>query len=414
MKIIPVLKQTFKEFGEDKAPRLAAALAYYTAFSLAPILIIAIAVAGLVFGQEAVRAQVVEQISGLAGAEGAQMVEAMVSAREDTGTNTIAAVVGIGALLFGAGGVFLQLQDAMNTMWEVAPRPDRGVMGIIKDRIFSFAMVLSVGFLLLVTLVISAALSAVEGYVVGLLPQYQLIMQIVSYLISFGVVTLIFALVFKYVPDAEIAWRDVWLGAAATAVLFMVGQLAIGIYLGNTDFTAQFGAAGALLVILLWIYYSAMISFFGAEFTQVYANMHGSRVRAAENAVPVTREARLREGIPVKEDVEEAGRTGKSVEESGRMGKPAGEAGMVPVTGAARLEGYQEGKVPDQEQMIAKRTNPWSKPPALDPNPLRRSSVERPEERSLRAFSAITMLLTGITGGFVMSKLGSKKERKRK
>jgi membrane protein len=405
MNIVNLLKQTFKEFGEDKAPRLAAALAYYTAFSLAPILVIAIAVAGLFLDQAAVREQVIGQISSLAGEQGAGMIQTMVDARQDTGSNTLATVLGLAALLFGAGGVFLQLQDALNTMWDVAPRPDRGVMGIIKDRVFSFAMVLAVGFLLLVSLVVSAALSALELYMLGLLPQYQLIMQILSYLVSFAIVTLIFALVFKFVPDAEIEWRDVWLGAAVTALLFMVGQIAIGLYIGNTDFTNQFGAAGALIVILLWVYYSAMISFFGAEFTQVYANMYGSRVTPAENAVPMTREARLRQGIPHKDELDAAARSGRSVEEAG--------VGIVPVTGTARLEGYEEGKVPPAER-IHMRTNPWSQPPALDPNPLRRSSVERPEERSLRAFSAITMLLTGITGGLMMGRLGKGGRNKKK
>jgi membrane protein len=392
MNIVELLKQTFREFGEDKAPRLAAALAYYTAFSIAPILVIAIAVAGLFFDQASVRAQVLDQVSALAGAEGSGMIESMVEAREDTGTNILAAVVGIGALLFGAGGVFLQLQDSMNTMWEVAPRPDRGIMGMIRVRVFSFAMVMAVGFLLLVSLVISAALAALEGYVIGLLPEFELIMQIISYIVTFVIVTLIFALIFKYVPDAEIEWRDVWLGAAVTGLLFLIGQVAIGLYLGNTDLASQFGAAGALLVILLWVYYSAMISFFGAEFTQVYANMYGSRVRPAEHAILLTREARARQGIPQKEDLEEAARSGKSVE----------EAGMVPLTGR-----QEDGEIRNLDPgSVSVKPDPFAQPPAAEQaGHLSRSTVERPADLSLRAFSSIIILLVGVTGGFLMGRL---------
>jgi membrane protein len=398
MNVVKLLKQTIKEFGEDKAPRLAAALAYYTAFSLAPILVIAIAVAGLVFGQEAVRAQVLEQVGMLAGAEGAGMIESMVEARQDTGTNVLAAAIGIGALLFGAGGVFLQLQDAMNTMWEVTPKPDRGFLAMIKERIFSFAMVLAVGFLLLVSLVISAALASLEGYVVGLLPEYELIMQIVSYIITFVLITLIFALIFKYVPDAVIEWRDVWLGAAVTGFLFLVGQIAISLYLGNTDFTAQFGAAGAVLVILLWVYYSAMISFFGAEFTQVYANKYGSRVQPAENALPLTREARARQGIPQREDLEEAGRSGKSAE----------EAGMVPLTGT---EDQDEQKKLGTKTIIMKH-GAFEEAPSTDMHHLPRKEMDLPQERSYKAFSALVLLVTGVTGGFVMGRLAKRKSKK--
>jgi membrane protein len=397
MDIAKLLKQTFKEFGEDKAPRLAAALAYYTAFSLAPILVIAIAVAGLVFDQATVREQVLDQVGALAGTQGADMIGSMVEAREDTGSNVLAAAIGIGALLFGAGGVFLQLQDSMNTMWDVAPRPDRGILGMIKERIFSFAVVLAVGFMLLVSLVISAGLAALEGYVVGLLPEYELIMQIVSYIVTFGIVTLIFALIFKYVPDAEIGWRDVWLGAAVTGFLFLAGQIAIGLYLGNTDFTGQFGAAGALVVVLLWVYYSAMISFFGAEFTQVYANMYGSQVQPAENALPLTRDARARQGIPQQEDLEEAASLGKSVE----------EVGMAPMTGK---EGEENTGTLYPTSAKMKR-DPWAQAPSADKENLPHARLDRPEERSLRAFSAVAVLLTGITGGFVMGRLGKRRGR---
>ena len=303
-----LLRKTLTEWQEDKAPRLAAALAYYTAFSLAPILVIAIAVVGLVFDRQAAREQVVRQINSLAGPQGAELIDTMLNAAQDMGENMLATVFGVLALIFGASGVFGQLQDALNTMWEVAPRPQKGILGFIKKRFFSFTMVVGVGFLLLVSLTISAALSALSEWSVGLIPELEVVMQVINFVVSFLVITLLFALVFKYVPDAEIAWRDVWLGAGVTALLFTIGKLLIGLYLGNTDVTEGFGAAGALVVILLWVYYSAQISFFGAEFTQVYANAYGSRVVPDEDAVSLSEQARLQQGMPREEQVRVAER----------------------------------------------------------------------------------------------------------
>jgi membrane protein len=303
-----LLRKTLTEWQEDKAPRLAAALAYYTAFSLAPILVIAIAVVGLVFDRQAAREQVVRQINSLAGPQGAELIDTMLNAAQDMGENMLATVFGVLALIFGASGVFGQLQDALNTMWEVAPKPQKGILGFIKKRFFSFTMVVGVGFLLLVSLAISAALSALSEWSVGLVPELEVVMQVINFVVSFLVITLLFALVFKYVPDAEIAWRDVWLGAGVTALLFTIGKLLIGLYLGNTDVTEGFGAAGALVVILLWVYYSAQISFFGAEFTQVYANAYGSRVVPDEDAVSLSEQARLKQGMPREEQVRVAER----------------------------------------------------------------------------------------------------------
>ena len=321
-KVFNLLKQTFKEWSEDKAPRLAAALSYYTIFSLAPLLVIAIAIASLVLDQAEVQTRLLDQIGNLTGAEGAGMIETMIAGQQDQGTDVIASVLGIAALLFGATGVVVQLQDALNTIWDVAPKPDRGLMGVIKDRFFSFAMVLGVGFLLLVSLVVSTALSALGDSLTGLLPGYEILLQVLSFLVSFGFITLLFALIFKYVPDAEIAWRDIWLGAAVTALLFTIGEWAIGFYLGNTDVASAYGAAGSLIILLLWVYYSAQILFFGAEFTQVYANQYGSRVVPADDAVPLTEEARIAQGMPRKETVEAASVEGTSVEEAQRTVGP--------------------------------------------------------------------------------------------
>jgi membrane protein len=300
-----VIKDTFSEWSEDKAPRLSAALAYYTAFSLAPILVIVIAIVGLVLDRGTVQESVIQQVGGLAGSGGADLIRTMLEASQDFDSNLMAMIIGIAALIFGATGVFGALQDALNTMWEVASKPKQGILGFIKSRFFSFAMVIVVGFLLLVSLVISAALVALNEWSLALLPGFEVVFQILNVITSFLAITLLFALLFKYVPDAEIKWRDVWFGAVITALLFSIGKQAIGLYLGNSDPGSKFGGAGALVIILLWVYYSAMILFLGAEFTQVYTNTFGSKVVPAKDAVRLTEEMRTQQGIPHKEQLQE-------------------------------------------------------------------------------------------------------------
>lgn len=310
-----LLKQTYSDWSEDKAPRLGAALAYYTIFSLSPLLVVAIAIAGLVFGQEAAQGQIVGQIRGLVGDEGAQAIQDMIRNASRPGAGIVATVIGAVTLLLGAAGVFGQLKDSLNTIWEVEPKPGRGVPGFIKERFFSFTLVLGTGFLLLVSLVISAALSAVGEYMAGLLPGGEAVWQVVNLAVSFLVITLLFALLFKYLPDVKIAWGDVWIGAAATALLFTLGRSLLGLYLGRGTIGSAYGAAGSLVIVLLWVYYSAQILFFGAEFTQVYANRYGSRVVPEAGAVPLTEEARAQQGIPSRGATRRSGRPA-----------PAGEA----------------------------------------------------------------------------------------
>src|SRR5581483_4191365 len=209
-----------------------------------------------------------------------------------------ATVVGIVTLLLGASGVFGQLQDALNTVWEVEPKPGRGIWGLIKDRFLSLTMVFGTGFLLLVSLVITAAVSAAGGTLRGLGPGLEAIAHVVVEIVSFAVVTLLFALIYKFLPDAKIAWRDVWVGAVATAVLFVIGKFAIGLYLGHASIGSAYGAAGSFVVVLVWTYYSAQILLFGAELTQVYANRSGSHVEPARDAVKITPEKRAEEGMP--------------------------------------------------------------------------------------------------------------------
>jgi membrane protein len=304
-KLKVLVKQTFKEFGEDKVTRLAAALSYFTVFSLAPLLVIVIAVAGFFFGEAAVQGRVVGQIEDLIGTQGAQMIETMIASTRDTGGGIAATAISVFLLLFGASGVFAQLQDAMNTIWEVQPKPNQGFVGVIKTRFLSFTMILGIAFLLLVSLVLSAAMSALGDLVIGLFPGANIVMAVVNILVSFLIVTLLFAMIYKILPDVEIAWSDVWLGAAVTALLFTVGKELIGLYLGRAAVGSTYGAAGSLVIILLWVFYSAQILFLGAEFTQVYANRHGSRIQPTGNAIRIDEEARIKQGIPHRETVEQ-------------------------------------------------------------------------------------------------------------
>jgi membrane protein len=286
-----LVTQSFKQWREVNASRLSAALAYYTIFSIPPLLIIAIAIAAQLFDRAAVQQQVVNQIGGLVGEAGAEVVESILENSREPGETAVAAIISVITLLLGASGVFGELQNALNTIWDVKAKPGRGIWGTIKDRFFSFTMVLGVGFLLLVSLIISAALTAVNEFISGVLPDLVILAQVVNFLVSFGVITVLFGLIFKVVPDVKIAWRDVWVGALVTAFLFTVGKFAIGLYLGNSAPGSTYGAAGSLIVLLLWVYYSAQILFLGAEFTQVYANKYGSRIVADENAVPISPEA---------------------------------------------------------------------------------------------------------------------------
>jgi len=265
-----LLKVTFGEWRQHKAPRLGAALAYYTVFSLAPLLIITIAVAGLAFGQEAARGQVVEQFRSLVGEESAGLIETMIASARRPAASIPAAIIGIATLLLGALGVFGQLQDALNTIWEATPQPGRGWRGLLRGRLVSFALVLAVGFLLLASLAVSAGLAALGEYFGGLLTGSEWTLELVNSLISLAVITLLFALIFKVLPDVSLNWRDVWPGAALTALLFTLGKFLIGLYLGRSASGSAYGAAGALIVLLVWIYYSAQLLLFGAEFTRVY------------------------------------------------------------------------------------------------------------------------------------------------
>jgi len=284
--VVTLLKETVAEWSEDKVPLWAAALAYYTIFSLAPLLLIAITIAGLAFGEEAARGEIVGQIRGLVGQEGAEAIQGMIqNVNRPNSGGTLATIIGVVTLLFGASGVFGQLQDALNTIWGVKPKPGRGIASFIQTRFLSFAMVLVIGFLLLVSLVLSAALAAITTFFSHFLPTFVALGQLLNFVLSFGFITLLFAAIYKFLPDVNVAWKDLWIGAATTSLLFNIGKFLIGLYLGNSGASSAYGAAGSLVILLLWVFYSAQIILFGAEFTQVFAKHRGSEITPSDHAV---------------------------------------------------------------------------------------------------------------------------------
>jgi membrane protein len=297
MGIWSLLAATFNDWYDDRAQRMGAALAYYTVFALSPGVVLIVAVAGLGFGTDTAQRQFVEQIGYLLGAEGASAIEAMIVSARRQAVGSTAAVLAAGTLLFGLWGVFGELQDALNTIWGVAPKPGRSFLNMVKDRFLSFAMVTGIGFLLLVSLAVSAWLAAAGQFFSYLLPAPEAVLKAMDVSVSFAVITVLFALTFKLLPDVDVAWRDVWLGAAVTSLLFVAGKSLIGLYLGKSSIGSVYGAAGSLVVILVWVYYSSQIVIFGAEFTKVWARRHGAGAVVEPTAVPLTREAKREQGI---------------------------------------------------------------------------------------------------------------------
>jgi membrane protein len=279
-----LLKDAWADFLEDKAPQLGAALAYYTVFSLAPLLVIVLAVAGMAFGPDAVQKQLDTQLQGFLGEEGAKGVQAMVAVANEPKSGTVAVVIGVVAMIFGATGVFIQMQDSLNTIWEVPSKAGSGIWGFIKSRLLSFGIVLAICFLLLVTMVVSAFLAAMSTAYKDYIPGPDVVAHVLDILVSLLLVSGLFAIIFKYLPDVRIAWRDVWVGSLVTGVLFVIGKYAIGLYLGTASIGSSYGAAGTLVIVLLWAYYSSQIFFFGAELTQAYARQRGSHFGESEVA----------------------------------------------------------------------------------------------------------------------------------
>jgi membrane protein len=293
-----VAKQTASDWLDDDASRLAASLAFYTLLSLAPLVIIAVAVAGMVLGPEAARGQIAAELSSVVGRDAATGIQSVVASAQSKASGTVGTIIGVVTLFVGASGVFGELQFALNSIWEVRARPGRGLWGEVKDRFFSFTMVLGVAFLLLVSLLLSALLSAIGHSFSSRLPGGELVWQICNFGFSLAMITGLFALIFKYVPDVEIAWADVWAGAGVTALLFTIGKSLLGIYLGKASIGSSYGAAGSLVVLVVWVYYSAQILFLGAEFTQVQARLRGRKIRPSKKAIAFVRDSGLGEARP--------------------------------------------------------------------------------------------------------------------
>jgi membrane protein len=282
--IWPAAKDAGLQWVAHKDARIGAALSYYSVFSIGPLILIAVAIAGLVFGREAVQGQVTDALGGLLGGSGAQAINGMLASAEHPREGIIATVFGIAALIAAAIGVVVQLKDAFNTVWEVKQTPGTGLWGFVRTYVLSFAAVLALGFLLMVSMVLTAGLAAFGKYVGSMLPEAAL--QVAAFGVSFVVIALLFALMFKWMPDASVHWRDVWLGAIITAALFEIGKTLIGLYIGKQGLESTYGAASSLVVVLIWVYYSAQIVLLGAEFTHSQAKLAGHVDEPAAPANP--------------------------------------------------------------------------------------------------------------------------------
>lgn len=287
-----LLSTTWNEWNTDNATRLGAALAYYTVLSVAPLLIVAITIAGFLLGEEAARGQIYEQIYGLVGSQGAEAIQTLIQGASRETTGLIASLLGFLALLWGASSVTGELRSSLNLIWNVPTKGDEGIRGIIKEKSYAMVAVLGCGFLLLVSLIVSAALAAAEKFISQMLPLPPALLEGMNSIVSLAIITGIFALLFKLLPDIEVRWSDVLLGSLVTAILFTAGKFLIGMYLGKASFGSTYGAAGSLVIVLVWVYYSAQIFFLGAEFTQVYAREFGSNPNTITPKVP-SAQARL-------------------------------------------------------------------------------------------------------------------------
>ena len=275
-----ILKDAFNGFLDDNAMRLGASLSYYTLFSLAPMLLIIISLGGIFFGKEAVQGQVYGQINGLIGSDAAKQVQEILKNAQSSGQSLWAAAVGVITLVIGATGTFAEMQDAINVIWGLKPKPKNGITKYLMTRFLSFSLIISLGFLLLVSLVVNAVLNTFSQKVESLFSDATIyIFWAINLLVVWGVISLLFTVIFKVLPDGKIKWRDAFVGAGFTSLLFMIGKYAIGLYLGNSSVGTTYGAAGSLVIILLWVYYSALLLYFGAEFTKAYTNFYGRSIQ---------------------------------------------------------------------------------------------------------------------------------------
>ncbi len=285
-----LVKSAASSWIDDYAPSMGAALSYYTLFSIAPLLLIVISIAGLIFGQDAARGEIFGQLQGLMGAESALAIQGLLSSVSQPGKSVAATVIGIVMVLVGATTVFSELQDAMDRIWRAPARPKTsGIMSLLRSRLLAFGIIFGIGFLLIVSLVLSAALAALAKWWSPLFGAWQTVAEAINFLLSFILITIAFAMIYKVIPRVRVKWNDVWIGAVVTALLFTIGKFLIGLYIGKTGVASGFGAAGSLVVVLIWVYYSAQIFLLGAEFTWVYAHTLGSCKKEPEpGEAPVT------------------------------------------------------------------------------------------------------------------------------
>lgn len=280
-----LVKKSVLAWVDDYAPSMGAAISYYTVFSIAPLMIIVIAVAGFVWGQEAVRGEIIGQLSDLIGQEGAAGVQALIESADKPAKGLVATIISIGVLIVGATTVFAELQSALDRIWKAPQAPQvSGIWATLRSRLLSLGFILGLGFLILVSLISSAAIAAIGSWARGILPGWETMLYIINTAFSLGVTTVLFAMIYKIMPQVKVSWRDVWVGASVTALLFELGKLLISLYIGKSSVTSSFAAAGSLVVLLIWVYYSAQIFLLGAEFTWAYANDHGSLSKEANGS----------------------------------------------------------------------------------------------------------------------------------
>ncbi|HQZ25476.1 MAG TPA: YihY/virulence factor BrkB family protein [Flavobacterium sp.] len=283
-----LLKKTFQEFDDDNALKLSASLSYYTIFSLPPLLIIIISIFSIFFGREAVNGQFFGQINGMVGNEAALQIQETIKNIELTENSAFTAIFGGIMLLIGASGVFAEIQSSINYIWGLKAKPDKGIVKFLKNRLMSFSMIASVGFLLLVSLMVNTVMDLVNARLLIYFPDSTIyVFYVLNILILFATTTVLFSIIFKTLPDGNIAWKDALIGSSFTSFFFMFGKFAIGFYLGSSTVATVYGAAGSVIIILIWVYYSAIILYFGAEFTKVYANAHGSKIIPNDYAVAI-------------------------------------------------------------------------------------------------------------------------------
>lgn len=282
-----LLTESFSEWQQDKASVWGASLSYYTLFSLSPLLLIIISLAGLLFGRQAVEGSIVSQLRGLLGAPGAAVLQETIRSAQKPSTSIFTTVIGIIILLIGASGVFGQLKEALNAIFNVTKKSSRGIKGLVLEKILTFSMVAVIGFLLIISLVASAVIAGINAYFNAVFPFPEFILEIINFIVSFGLITLLFACIYKVLPDIKIPWKYIWIGSAVTSLLFTIGKTLIGLYLGLGSVGSSYGAAASVIIILVWVYYAAMIFFYGAEITQVYARRHGAVLLPKKGSVLV-------------------------------------------------------------------------------------------------------------------------------